>query len=367
MNNKCICCNGTLNSLMTMEHMPSAAQHMPTEKTLNEDKALTLELCQCRECGLVQFDVDPVWYYRDVIRAGGGSSTMRKLRTEEYERFIRTIHEYGVECRSIVEVGCGKGEFLGMWPVDLQLVNIARQAGLNVHQGFAEGDYVFPDAPYDAFVQFNFLEHQPDPVGMLRNIRHNLKPNGFGLITVPDLEYILRYDGYYELMRDHIAYYTPDTLRKVISMAGFEEISHRTVNRDTIEMIVRSNANAVPADVSSLERNYRQMQEDVAGMNCGSMAVWGASHQAFTIAATTGLRDKVKYIIDSAKFKQGKYSPASHIKIFGPEHFFDDPVQEILIIAPGYTDEIAGIIRSRYGEGVRILMLKEQRIAEYTK
>ncbi len=202
---------------------------------------------------------------------------------------------------------------------------------------------------------------------MLRNIRHNLKPNGFGLITVPDLEYILRYDGYYELMRDHIAYYTPDTLRKVISMAGFEEISHRTVNRDTIEMIVRSNANAVPADVSSLERNYRQMQEDVAGMSCGSMAVWGASHQAFTIAATTGLRDKVKYIIDSAKFKQGKYSPASHIKIFGPEHFFDDPVQEILIIAPGYTDEIAGIIRSRYGEGVRILMLKEQRIAEYTK
>lgn len=201
---------------------------------------------------------------------------------------------------------------------------------------------------------------------MLRNIKHNLKPGGFGLITVPDLEYILHYDGYYELMRDHIAYYTPDTLRYVMNIAGFDEITHRTVNRDTIEMIVRARENTF-ADVSSLKHNYRQMQEDVAGMNCGSMAVWGASHQAFTIAATTELRSKVKYIIDSAPFKQGKYSPASHIKIFGPEHFFDDPVQEILIIAPGYTDEIAGIIKSKYGEGVKILMLKEQRITEYTK
>ena len=42
---------------------------------------MTLHLRQCSGCGLVQFDCEPVAYYRDVIRAGGGSSTMRELRT----------------------------------------------------------------------------------------------------------------------------------------------------------------------------------------------------------------------------------------------------------------------------------------------
>ena len=35
------------------------------------------------------------------------------------------------------------------------------------------------------------------------------------------------------------------------------------------------------------------------------------------------------------------------------------------IIAPGYTDEIAGIIRERFDENVRILVLRTDRIEEY--
>ena len=44
--------------------------------SVGADKGLTLDLCQCSGCGLVQFDCEPVDYYRDVIRAGGYSTTM---------------------------------------------------------------------------------------------------------------------------------------------------------------------------------------------------------------------------------------------------------------------------------------------------
>lgn len=383
---KCICCGGLLDKLMTLNNMPAVAQHMPSENELNDDEALTLDLCQCEVCGLVQFDVEPVWYYKDVIRAGGGTSTMKKLREDEYKRFLNTIKQDMHSVEHIIEIGCGKGEFLEMWNdlPDLKITNVvglennpelvdsAKKRGLYVIQGFADNNARIPGGPYDAFVQFNFLEHQPDPVGMLRNIRNNLKENGYGLITVPSFEYIIRYDGYYELMRDHIAYYTVESLKYVVNKAGFEVISHRIVNRDTIEMIIKvckdvKNFNVAKSkiDVSSLYNNYMEMKKDIANINNRSMAVWGASHQAFTLAATTCLNQKVKYIIDSAEFKQGKYSPASHIKIVSPEYFFDNPVEEILIIAPGYTDEIAGIIREKYGKNVRILMLKEQRVVEY--
>ena len=48
------------------------------------------------------------------------------------------------------------------------------------------------------------------------------------------------------------------------------------------------------------------------------VALWGASHQGFTIIACAGIGEKIEYIIDSAEFKQGKYSPATHIEIISP-------------------------------------------------
>ena len=55
----------------TLDNMPACAQHMPDANGLADDQGLTLDLCQCMGCGLVQFDCEPVEYYRDVIRAGG--------------------------------------------------------------------------------------------------------------------------------------------------------------------------------------------------------------------------------------------------------------------------------------------------------
>ena len=75
------------------------------------------------------------------------------------------------------------------------------------------------------------------------------------------------------------------------------------------------------------------------------VAVWGASHQGFTLISSLGLSNKISYIIDSAPFKQGKYSPASHIPIVDRKHYFEEPVDSVVIMAPGYTDEIAAIIK----------------------
>lgn len=484
---KCLACGHEIKKLMTFKDMPASAQDIPAKEELDADHPITLELCQCTECGLVQFDCEPVSYYKDVIRAGGGTSTMTKLRHEEYARLLEYMREHGVKGRNIVEVGCGRGEFLRMWqnlsedeacaealekdmekdplsgqpkalPLKLtgiehkrelveeanahaedyydaiakqdiqnkSLANVATNAGCSsnkkseektressidarnlkfckkvecfpkvkclhesghfqkvnyhVYEGFAEGDYTYPDGPFDAFVQFNFLEHQPYPKDMLQNIWHNLKPKALGLVTVPSFEYILKYNGYYELLHDHIANYTEFTLQKLFQDNGFEVLDMRLVNRDTIEIIVKKadpndltnlRYNGQLIDVSSLKESYDRLNEEVnahltqLSAENKTMAIWGASHQGFTLASTTKLGGKVKYIIDSAKFKQGKYAPASHIPIVSPDHFMSDPVDEILIVAPGYTDEIAGIIRERYGADVRILVLKTDKIDEY--
>ena len=65
---RCIACGAPLweTPLLTLDNMPASAQHMPDAEHVGADKGLTLDLCQCSGCGLVQFDCEPVDYYRDV-------------------------------------------------------------------------------------------------------------------------------------------------------------------------------------------------------------------------------------------------------------------------------------------------------------
>lgn len=396
--NRCMVCGREYSSkpLITLEHMPASAQDLPDQCHLEEEKGIPLSLYQCDFCGLVQFACEPVPYYKDVIRSGGFSTTMVELRKGQYQTLIRT---YGLEGKRFFEAGCGRGEFLKVlsdwFPVEAygmehreELVELAVGDGLKVFQGFTEEENQKLEnkpgqSPYDVFLSFNFLEHQPDPGKMLRCIYGNLTEEGMGLITVPSLEYILEHDGYYELIRDHLAYYTFDTLRFLLESNGFLVLEEEMVNRDTLSVTVkkipdfqfqpllsRPKPSFVPVDISGLRESLVTITGEVDRLVSGlreenkTLAIWGASHQGFTLAATTGLGSRVRYIIDSAPFKQGRYSPASHIPILSPDQAVENPVDAILIVAPGYTQEIATTIRTRFCPEVRIITLRSSHLEE---
>ena len=378
--NKCLICNEKLreNPLMILDNTPASAQDIPDAYHVKNDHGLTLNLCQCPKCGLVQFDCKPVSYYRDVIRSGGYSSTMHDLRYSQYKHLIETYH---LEGKKFIEVGCGQGEFLSVlneFPVKTfgiehkaTLVELAKSKGLNVVQGYVEnGEYKIQGAPFDVFLSFNFLEHQPNPNEMLEGIYNNLTDDGMGLITVPSLEYILEHDGYYELIRDHLAYYSFETLRFLLEKNGFQVLEQQMINRDTIAMIVSKRKKV---NISNLIDSYSYIKKETLNyinsqLNIGHrVGIWGASHQGFTLAATADLGEKVTYIIDSAPFKQGKFAPTSHIPIISPDAAVKDPVDTIIIIAPGYTDEIASIIRKDFPSGTTIMALKSNHLEQYER
>jgi SAM-dependent methyltransferase len=372
---RCIACGAPLweTPLLTLDNMPASAQHMPDAQGVKEDRGLTLDLCQCMGCGLVQFDCEPVDYYRDVIRAGGFSKTMVELRRYQYKHLIDSYH---LEGKKFIEVGCGQGEFLKVlseFPVEVHgiehdphLVELARAQGLDVTEGFTETeDTRFAGGLYDVFLSFNFLEHQPDPSTMLQAIYRNLEDDAMGLITVPSFEYIMDHNSYYELIRDHLAYYTFETLTPLLERNGFQVEECEVINRDTLSVIVRKRPQM---DTENLLECYvnlkREMETYMKYLDAWDkkVAIWGASHQGFTLAATTKLGEKARYIIDSAPFKQGKFAPASHLPIVGPDHFHEHPVDAIIITAPGYTDEIAASIRQKFGTSVEIRAMRSNHL-----
>ena len=372
---RCIACGAPLweTPLLTLDNMPASAQHMPDAQGVKQDRGLTLDLCQCMGCGLVQFDCEPVDYYRDVIRAGGFSKTMVELRRYQYKHLIDSYH---LEGKKFIEVGCGQGEFLKVlseFPVEVHgiehdphLVELARAQGLDVTEGFTETeDTRFAGGLYDVFLSFNFLEHQPDPGTMLQAIYRNLEDDAMGLITVPSFEYIMDHNSYYELIRDHLAYYTFETLTPLLERNGFLVEECEVINRDTLSVIVKKRPQM---DTENLLECYvnlkREMETYMKYLDAWDkkVAIWGASHQGFTLASTTKLGERARYIIDSAPFKQGKFAPASHLPIVGPDHFHEHPVDAIIITAPGYTDEIAASIRRKFGTSVEIRAMRSNHL-----
>jgi SAM-dependent methyltransferase len=374
MRQTCLVCGHQLSEpILHYSDLPSGAQQIPTKEELASDTGIEFNVRQCLSCETLQLDCEPVEYYRDVIRAMPVKGVFASLKLELFKDFAR---KFSLEGKHLIEVGCGKGDFIQLFSSQsIKITGIehssssvlaAQSRGLDVIEGFVDSfESRAPNPPYDGFLSINFLEHQPDPCGMLAGIYNSLAPDGVGLITVPSFDHILRYNAYYEFIRDHLLYFTETTLRRMLETNGFDIIETDLFNEDTIYAYVKKRPVVA---LSGLANNYMKLRSELNTLIDGlkrqgrRVAIWGASHQGFTIIACAGIGEKIEYIIDSAEFKQGKYSPASHIEIVSPAEALSRAANAIIIAAPAYTKEILGVILSTYPADTHVSALRQDGI-----
>lgn len=355
-------------SLLRYQNMPGAAQHLPDTASVAYDRGEDLEVCQCSGCGLVQLSNPPVHYYKDVIRSAAFSEEMKTFRIEQFADFV---NRYSLQGKKVLEIGCGKGEYLALMQTcgaDAYGVEHAGesvrhciQSGLRVSQNFMESNNaLLQGAPFDAFYILNFMEHIPDLNSLLRAINLNLGDQAVGLIEVPNFDMIIKNMLFSEFIADHIYYFTKDSLISTLSRNGFEVLECSSVWYDYILSAVVKKR--VPLDLSSFYLQQIQLTEELqnycAGFGDKRVAVWGAGHQALAVLALANLSGLIRYVVDSAPFKQGKYTPASHIPIVSPDRLDSDPVDAVIVMAASYSDEIVRIIRKRFDRNISISILR---------
>jgi len=375
--NKCRVCKNSFFDvpLLQYKNMPKVAQYLPDSKSVKNDRGVSLRLFQCSGCGLVQLNSDPVAYYKEVIRAAGVSEEMRIFRQSQFSGFVR---EFSLKDKKVVEIGCGGGEYLELMKragvkaygveYSRELVRRCFENGLNVTRGFVQdAQYKLKHAPFDAFFILNFLEHLPDPNAVLRGIYNNLNSGAVGIVEVPNFDMMLRDKLFSEIMRDHLLYFTKQSLCLILNLNGFEIVEcHEIWHKYIISAIVKKNEkvdisffynqqNLLKLEINKFIRNFRP----------GRVAVWGAGHQALAVIALLDLSDKIKYVVDSAFFKQGKYTPATHIPIVSPEALISDPVDAVIIMAASYSDEVAINVRKNLKKNLKIAILKGSRVVAF--
>lgn len=103
-------------------------------------------------------------------------------------------------------------------------VEEARERGLRMHCG--SYDAFEPEVPYHTITAFDVLEHMREPRDFLRHVRRWLDDDGRLVLTLPDVSsfyprWLMRRHWFFYMPNEHLYYYTPDTLRRLLEEEDF--------------------------------------------------------------------------------------------------------------------------------------------------
>ena len=185
-------------------------------------------------------------------------------------------------------------------------------------------------------------------------------------MTVPSLNFIEKTSCVHEFISDHLSYFSEVSLKNLFLYCGFEVIQCNSFhNNNDLEILAKFRK------IKSLNINLKQFEElkyninQLLELKCNErnpIFIWGAGHRSLTLISQINF-SKIDYIIDSADFKQGKYSPVSRIKIESPTFLnrFDNGT--LIINLPGiYGDEVISSLPNKIRNSFSIFNIVENEI-----
>jgi SAM-dependent methyltransferase len=228
-------------------------------RTLGRYSTAEWQVARCEDCGFVYvpeapplevLEVDLAWeksYHAERERRTSRRSALAVLdRATRWRMRIRRGASpaariaASVPPGAVLDVGCGTGRYgeelpAGYTPFGIEISRelarhsdeaFRRRGGHAVHASALEGLGSFADGFFTATVLRSFLEHEVQPLPVLREIARVLAPGGIAVVKVPNFGSLnrlmmgRRWCGI--RLPDHLNYFTPATLRRMAEEAGLE-------------------------------------------------------------------------------------------------------------------------------------------------
>jgi SAM-dependent methyltransferase len=196
----------------------------------------------CRSCAHIQTPplADAAAYYQSAYNVHLDSEATDDLyAVRDGVPVFRARHQAGVVLEkvplapgaAVLDYGCGKAmtlrTLLGLRPDLVGAVFDVSDAYRFSWDEFLpreeQASFVTPDAwqsRFDVVLSFFALEHAPDPIGFLREIRALLRPGGTIHLVVPNVRENV---GDFVVV-DHVNHFMPSSLRRAFAAAGFDDV-----------------------------------------------------------------------------------------------------------------------------------------------
>lgn len=354
---KCRFCNSLItgDGNFSLKNMPLGVQYFPKKEDIKDDKSVNIDLFECKTCGLIQAHSDQVVYETENSAATSISKVMMEHKSNQAKNFVK---KYNLEGKKIFEAGCGDGHFLkhlqsagaglvvGVEPSLKSKETSEYKDNVKIYSNYITSDFNIAEGPFDAFATFHVMEHIPDLHDFVNGISLNLKEDGVGLVEVPSSEMIFDDHRFYDIINDHLNYFTLRTLSIIFEYHNFDILEqYRDWNGEHDVIVVRKRKKYNFSELVKYQNSSIQnLQNTLNEFNDKSVAIWGASMHALTILSQFQT-NKIALLIDSANYKQSRVSPVSHYDIISPANISSYNLESIIIIAPRFVNEIVEILK----------------------
>jgi 2-polyprenyl-3-methyl-5-hydroxy-6-metoxy-1,4-benzoquinol methylase len=360
-----------ISELIKLKNFPRSAQQLPQKSDFRQDNPIELSIFQCMTCGLVQTGNPPVDYYKDVITAATHTDISKKKIKEEITALIT---KYNITPSTALEVGSASGGYLEILREmgfvaegiehKIESVEESRKKYFKIHRGYLLDDLKI-EKKYQFIAINNFLEHQPDITKFLNCVNRLLDDDGLAYISVPNLERITEKHCLYEFVADHLVYFTETTLHTALARTGFEpaEIYKKNSNNDIVIVAQKPRRLNLQKSMAHVETIVRSLQVYIKNLTDKNkkVCVWGAGHRALALMSISNL-NSISAVVDSAPFKQGRFTPLLHKKIISPKNFLESHYDAVIIMLPGSYAEQAKNYLDKHDYQGEITLFDDQKI-----
>ena len=369
-----VCDSSTVAPILDVPGMPVLCNVLLSSKEIAQAVPRgDLRLSFCTTCGHVYntaFDPARLDYTEEYENSLHFSSRFQEFVEGVADRLIET---YDLHDKQVVEIGCGKGDFLRLlcergpnegigfdpsYEPELLEENVASL--FTVVRDLYSEKYADHDA--DLICCRHVLEHVPEPRAFIETVRRAVGDRADTALyfEVPNVLHTFRDFAIWDLIYEHVSYFSPSSLAHLFSEGGFRvELVEEVYGRQFVGIDARPSTSIggrrkrFSQDVLHLSHYVEDFTEGFeekkdewrsmidAFVSRGEKAViWGAGSKGVTILNMLGVVDEIEYVVDINPRKHGKHIAGTGQRIVAPESLKDVRPDAVIIVNPIYSDEI---------------------------
>ena len=350
---------------------------MPTRERAVNYPRRDLWLGFCPVCGFVGntlFDPSVHEYSTSCEESQGFSPTFNAFARSLAQRWVET---YQLRGKSILEIGCGKGEFL------VSMVELGMARGIGIDPAFVPERLTTPAASRLEFIQDLYsekyahlqadviccrhtLEHIAPTARFLRMLRRTIgdRRDTLLLFELPDAFRVLKEPAFWDIYYEHCSYFTTGSLARLFRQSGFD-LHELELEYDNQYIVIAATPATVP--VTALlpgEDDLEATAAEVAGFPARfatlkhhwlstiesiradgrKLVIWGGGSKAVSFLTTLGLTDQIDFVVDINPYKHGKFIPGTGHEVRSPEALKQHRPDCVILMNPIYVCEVRGML-----------------------